>query len=171
MKIIYYFIDFINIGGLNIKFKQLNLKISNILSNIPEYEYLEYIFLDNIKYSKYIVDYTKHNNSYILSLNDNDELYILEENNDDNIIDFHDNVINSRPELDLIIITDESKIPDNYIQEMITQNTIITKIFNNNITYIEDNVSDNKILITESDTYILNGSGVKTSIINNHNEI
>jgi hypothetical protein len=53
---------------------------------------------------------------------------------------------------------------------MITENTIITKIFNNNITYIEDNVSDNKILITESDTYILNGSGLKTSIINNQNE-
>jgi len=105
-----------------------------------------------------------------LSLNENNELYIIDENNDDNIINFNDNVINSRPELDLIIITDENRIENNYIQEMITENTIITKIFNNNITYIEDNVSDNKILITESDTYILNGSGLKTSIINNQNE-
>ncbi|MBE6488212.1 MAG: hypothetical protein E7Z86_05820 [Methanosphaera stadtmanae] len=105
-----------------------------------------------------------------MSLNENNELYIIDENNDDNIINFNDNVINSRPELDLIIITDENRIENNYIQEMITENTIITKIFNNNITYIEDNVSDNKILITESDTYILNGSGLKTSIINNQNE-
>ena len=105
-----------------------------------------------------------------MSLNENNELYIIDENNDDNIINFHDNVINSRPELDLIIITDGNRIENNYIQEMITENTIITKIFNNNITYIEDNVSDNKILITESDTYILNGSGLKTSIINNQNE-
>lgn len=142
-------------------------QIANIIRNIPEVEYVEYVFLDNEDDSRKFISNLDENDTYLLTLNNKNELYIIENSMDNNSSDRYDNTITSRPELDLIIITDDTKIQDNYIQEMVTKNTIITKIFDNDITYIEDNMSDRKILITECDTYTINGSGIKTRINKN----
>lgn len=143
---------------------------SKILRNIPEHEYVEYVYLEDKEVSKNIFKNLEETDTYLLTLNSNNELYIIDNRPETNIIDYNENTITSRPELDLIIISEATNIPNKYIQDMVTQNTIITKIFDNNITYIEDTMSDKKILIIDNDTYTIIGSGIETKIYKNMEE-
>lgn len=158
--------------------KMIKFHIGDLIKHYPNWDNLEFIFMDNIRLLNIIDNKTMMNNKLIITVDNNDNLYMIDPVELENkywgksLEDIKDqiDIINQLPTLDLIITS--SNINKNLfklLNDIIDEHTIISKIYtkNDNIAYIEDYTKENRMIITERELIIIDGCQLNVNIFTN----
>lgn len=146
--------------------KKNNYEISNdtlreILDNIKDCEYLEYIYLNNNRYAKKSLN-ELDDDMMIITQKDN-HLYMIDSDKYQDAFRAED-MLEFTPKVDLMILDKDNSLPYSKMKQMMTDDTIISKIYDNGIIYIEDNRENQQILLTHEYIYLIKGRGINTDI-------
>ncbi len=158
--------------------KMIKFHIGDLIKHYPNWDNLEFIFMDNIRLLNIIDNKTMMKNKLIITADNNDNLYMIDPVELENkywgksLEDIKDqiDIINQLPTLDLIITS--SNINKNLfklLNDIIDEHTIISKIYtkNDNIAYIEDYTKENRMIITERELIIIDGCQLNVNIFTN----
>lgn len=131
------------------------------LENIPGINECEYIFFDSLNFPKN-TSFLK--NKIIIIQNNIQDFFMFEYDNiekDNKIRDITE--LNFRQVVDLVVLLDSGNIPK-HMEDIIDQDTIVSKSLGNNIIYIEDLRKNQYIIITKHEKIVLEGKGINTHI-------
>ena len=135
--------------------------LSKILTSLVDWNYMEYIYIDNnaIFDTLNLKNLTK--NKIIIKRDKQKQLHMIDLYSENE----KDTIINDTHPVDLIIMGDSSNYEDT-INDMIDRHTLITKV-NTNIIYIQDTFNEKRIIIIGDLVVKLEGTGVNTKVMNN----
>lgn len=128
---------------------------------MSEIKECEYIYIDDL--NNEILDTQLPENKIFITQNSLNE-YLMFETKDIQPNGHINNMtkINYKQKVDLIIINNDT--PKHNIENIIDQDTIITKKLNPNIIYMEDCRKERCVIITEHEKLIIDGRGTDTKI-------
>ena len=134
-------------------------KINILIYNLSKYniEHLEYIFIDEFIFNKY------NNNLF------KDKIIITNTNNTLQMIELENSEIVSKtrltciPEVDMVIINDTIRSIKR-TKNLVDKHTIISKITEDDIIYIEDKHKKIRIIITKDDAILIEGESLDAKI-------
>lgn len=129
------------------------------IDKIDDKESLEYVYMDDIK-DNYVNLDEIFKDSFLITRNQDNELVMI----DDNQNSEKQTLISFIPEVDLMILDDKSNFHQSILEEMISNNTIIIKIFNR-IYYMEDQLKNESYITTEYESLKIMNKGMHTKII------
>lgn len=130
------------------------------LEKVPEIGECEYIFIDNLNFPNNI---SFLENKIIITQNDLNDFLMFEYDKMENNKIHEMTKINFRQVVDLVILLDSDKLPED-VEQIIDQDTIISKCLGNNIIYIEDTRNSTYMIVTRHEKITLKQRGANTHI-------
>ncbi|MDO5826387.1 MAG: hypothetical protein BZ137_01880 [Methanosphaera sp. rholeuAM130] len=127
------------------------------LDKIDNKESLEYIYMDDIQNNSINLQEI-FDDCFLITRNKNNELVMM-----DTISTDEKTLLSFIPEVDLMIINNKLELPSSILEEMISEHTIILKIFNK-IFYMEDHLKNEIHITTENDSLKILDNGIYTRI-------
>lgn len=127
------------------------------LYKINNKESLEYIYMDDIQNNSINLREV-FDDCFLITRNKNNELVMM-----DTISTEEKTILSFIPEVDLMIINNKVELPPSILEEMISEHTIILKIFNK-IFYMEDHLKNEIYITTENDSLKILDNGIYTRI-------
>lgn len=132
------------------------------IENLPDIDECEYIYIDDLNIINKDSSFLK--NKILITQNSLKE-YLMFETSDllNDGQDYNMTKMKSSHVVDLLILNNFNKTPNN-MENLIDQDTIITKNLGNNLIYIEDSRNDLYMIITQKERFVIEGRGTRTHI-------
>ena len=135
-------------------------KLYKILTSLVDWNYMEYIYIDNNTIFDNLDLKNLTENKLIIKTDKQKQLHMIDLYSENN----KDTIINDTPHVDLIIMGDSSNCEDT-INDMIDIHTLITKV-TRNIIYIQDTLNEKRLIIIDDLIVKLEGTGINTKVLN-----
>jgi len=141
------------------------LEISPYMDDISDIENFEYLFIQN-KLLDYNLNHVLGKDNIILTDDaENDSIYMINSDTINKTALENKTQVKHTPKMDMIMIDDSQAIKENkHLQNSIDQHTIITKLINENIFYIEDSLKEIRIIISPQTKILILGEGIQTDV-------
>ena len=130
------------------------------LENVPEIGECEYIFIDILNLPSNIAFLE---NKIIITQNDLQDFLMFEYDKIQNNKIQEMTKINFKQVVDLVILLDSDNV-SRQVEQIIDQDTIISKCLGNNIIYIEDSRNSTYMIVTQHEKITLKQRGANTHI-------
>lgn len=137
--------------------EKINTLIRQV-DKIDDKKSLEYIYMDDIKDKCINLDQI-FNDSFLITRNPENELVMIDNNKNSE----EQTLLSFIPEVDLMIIDDKHNLSPTILEQMISKNTIIIKIFKE-IFYLEDQLKKEIYITTENESLKIMDNGIYTKI-------
>ncbi len=135
-------------------------KVIKNLQSVPDINECEYIFIDILNFSKSIPFLE---NKIIITQNNLNDFLMLEYESEETNSYNEMTKTNFNMIVDLVILLDSENIPKK-INELVDEDTIISKNLGNDVTYVEDLRNNQQMICTKYEKIVLEGNGVNTHI-------